>query len=158
MNERNSPATLTPKQKRTVNQMIERFGDTHKEVKRGDLKKAANEVLSTEYAPAWIVCNKTIQVKDKRGFYDLSILASLPVKEVETKAAAKEKKLAVVKEKKVPVAVKKTAAKKKAAAPKKSKKKLLNDVPETPVEEIKEPEEVKTAEQLAEENEEIGDL
>jgi hypothetical protein len=76
---RNHPKSLTTKQRRFVDNLIERFGDKSNYVKRGDLKKAAHDILGTITAPAWITRNMTVRIKGDRGRYDLHVLTQLPV-------------------------------------------------------------------------------
>ena len=76
--ERNQPKSLTPKQRRFVDRLIERFQTSFTNVKRADLKKAAIEILGTKAAPRWVTRNMTVRKKE-RGYYDLSILLKLPV-------------------------------------------------------------------------------
>jgi hypothetical protein len=76
-NPAHQPTALTPKMKRFLTQLIERFGDSHNNVKRAELKKAARELLGTLAAPRWITRN--MSVRTTRGMYDLSVLAKLPL-------------------------------------------------------------------------------
>lgn len=85
-NPAHQPKSLTPKMKRFLTQLVERFGDAHTNVKRAELKKAARELLGTLAAPRWITRNMT--VRTTRGMYDLSVLTKLPVVAEEDAAPA----------------------------------------------------------------------
>jgi len=128
---------------RFVDQLLARFGEKSNYVKRGDIKKAAKELLSTMTAPAWITRNTTpygtlgsVRIAGDRGRYNLTILKTLPVVDdpektestADSSTEAPPKRMAAA-------AAKKTAAKKAPAPPKKkaSAPKKKKD-PEPPVE------------------------
>lgn len=71
--------SLTASQRMFVDQMVIRFGEGHTNVKRADLKKAAQEFLNTSTAPGWITRNKAVRSKSIRGRYNLAVLLKLPI-------------------------------------------------------------------------------
>ncbi len=102
LKDRNHPSTLSPKQRRFVDQLIERFGERASNVKRAAIRIAAMEILGTAYAPAWIVHNKTLRIEEKRAMYDLTVLLKLPVVEPEEspgKIALRERRKAAMEKK-----------------------------------------------------------
>lgn len=77
--QKNHPEFLTPKMRSIVEKLVERFGDGHNNVKRSELKKAAIDLFGTKAAPRWITRNMNVRIK--RGRYDLGVLMGLPVRE-----------------------------------------------------------------------------
>jgi len=73
------PKSLTTEQRMVVDQLIQELGETHKNVKFSELKKATFKVLKVTFPPAWITRNMTVRSKEKRGRYNLSVLLKLPV-------------------------------------------------------------------------------
>jgi hypothetical protein len=77
--DRNNPKSLTSEQRMFVDQLVARFGDRYTNVKRKEIRIAAQEILNLVVEPSWITCNKKVRNKEKRGMYNLSALLKLPV-------------------------------------------------------------------------------
>jgi outer membrane biosynthesis protein TonB len=119
--DRHHITSLTPKDRRLIDQLKEHFGeDFKKPIKRAKLKAIAAKLTNTQSAPSWITRNTNVRAE--RAHYDLTVLDSLPLAE----AVEKKKKAPAEKPAKVEKPAKQekpaTPAKKKAAAKPKEKK------------------------------------
>lgn len=82
-NPKHHPETLTPKMREILDAFIEVLGEGHVRAKRAELNLARKQLLNRAdkpgmtMIPRWITRNKTVRVA--RGYYDLSVLAKLPV-------------------------------------------------------------------------------